>query len=337
MTRSRKYLSAVAVAAGVLIAASVSGPAASQDGEGTIGEGLVMYFQMGGNPGGGATLARTNGARAAAEAFGVDLREQYSAWQPDVMINQFKEAMAGNPDCIEIMGHPGNDAFWDLAAEARERGIVLTSGNSQLSDLFNEYRQSGFGFVGMDNYRSGRLVAGATIRNAGLKEGDRVMVYGLLSQDERGKLERGALDVYEENNMTIDYIEISPEVNADPSLAVPILVAYIERTPDVKSIITSHGTVTGFLGKALKEAGKEPGEIFGAGYDIVPAAVEAVQDGYVHVLFDQNLFLQGFLPVVQCVLSSTYAIPGLDIDTGIGLVTPDNIDQLIPEIEAGIR
>ena len=333
MTRSRKYLSAIAVAAGLVIGAGVAAPSQAQ----SIGEGLVMYFQMGGNPGGGATLARTNGARAAAEAFGVDLREQYSAWQPDVMINQFKEAMAGNPDCIEMMGHPGNDAFWDLAAEARERGIVLTSGNSQLSDLFNEYRQSGFGFVGMDNYRSGRLVAGATIKNAGLKEGDRVMVYGLLSQDERGKLERGALDVYEENNMTIDYIEISPEVNADPSLAVPILVAYIERTPDVKSIITSHGTVTGFLGKALKEAGKEPGEIFGAGYDIVPAAVEAVQEGYVHVLFDQNLFLQGFLPVVQCVLSSTYAIPGLDIDTGIGLVTPDNIEQLIPEIEAGIR
>ncbi len=333
MIGTRKYLSAVAVAAGLVIAAGAAAPSQAQ----SIGEGLVMYFQMGGNPGGGATLARTNGARAAAEAFGVDLREQYSAWQPDKMIDQFKEAMAGNPDCIEIMGHPGNDAFWDLAAEARERGIVLTSGNSQLSDLFNEYRQSGFGFVGMDNYRSGRLVAGATIKNAGLKEGDRVMVYGLLSQDERGKLERGALDVYEENNMTIDYIEISPEVNADPSLAVPILVAYVERNPDVKAIITSHGTVTGFLGKALQEAGKEPGEVFGAGYDIVPAAVEAVQEGYVHVLFDQNLFLQGFLPVVQCVLSSTYAIPGLDVDTGIGLVTPDNIEQLIPEIEAGIR
>ena len=333
MTGSRKYLGAVAVAACALFAAG----AATQSQAAAIGEGLVMYFQMGGNPGGGATLARTNGARAAAEAFGVDLREQYSSWQPDKMIDQFKEALAAGPDCVEIMGHPGNDAFWDLAAEARERGIVLTSGNSQLSELFNEYRQSGFGFVGMDNYRSGRLVAGATIKNAGLKEGDRVMVYGLLSQDERGKLERGALDVYEENNMTIDYIEISPEVNGDPSLAVPILVAYIERNPDVKAIITSHGTVTGFLGKALKEAGKEPGEVFGAGYDIVPAAVEAVQDGYVQVLFDQNLFLQGFLPVVQCVLSSTYAIPGLDVDTGIGLVTPGNIDQLIPEIEAGIR
>ena len=137
--------------------------------------------------------------------------------------------------------------------------------------------------------------------------------------------------------MTIDYIEISPEVNADPSLAVPVLVAYINRNPDVKAIITSHGTVTGFLGKALKEAGKQPGDVFGAGYDIVPATVEALQEGYVQLAFDQNLYLQGFMPVVQCVLSSTYAIPGLDIDTGIGLVTPANVDKILPEIEAGIR
>ena len=60
MTRSRKYLGAVAVAACALFAAG----AATQSQAAAIGEGLVMYFQMGGNPGGGATLARTNGARA---------------------------------------------------------------------------------------------------------------------------------------------------------------------------------------------------------------------------------------------------------------------------------
>ena len=75
MTRSRKYLSAVAVAAGCVIASRYL-RAGGESGRQSIGEGLVMYFQMGGNPGGGATLARTNGARAAAEAFGVDLREQ---------------------------------------------------------------------------------------------------------------------------------------------------------------------------------------------------------------------------------------------------------------------
>jgi len=74
-----------------------------------IGEGLVMYMQMGGNPGDGATLARQTGAAQAAAAFGVDLKEQFSAWAGETMLNQFREAMAASPDCIEIMGHPGAD------------------------------------------------------------------------------------------------------------------------------------------------------------------------------------------------------------------------------------
>ena len=83
-----------------------------------LGQGLVMYFQMGGQPGDGATLPRQNGAKAAAEAFGVDLKEQFSAWAGETMLNQFREAMAASPDCIEIMGHPGADAWAPLVKEA---------------------------------------------------------------------------------------------------------------------------------------------------------------------------------------------------------------------------
>ena len=86
-------------------------PASAAD---PIGKGLVMYMQMGGNPGDGATLARQTGASQAAEAFGVQLKAQFSAWAPETMINQFKEAMAAKPSCIEIMGHPGGVAFHDL-------------------------------------------------------------------------------------------------------------------------------------------------------------------------------------------------------------------------------
>ena len=88
-------------AAGLAVAAS----AASADEP--IGKGLVMYMQMGGNPGDGATLARQTGAAQAAAALGVELKSQFSAWAPETMINQFKEAMAAKPNCIEIMGHPG--------------------------------------------------------------------------------------------------------------------------------------------------------------------------------------------------------------------------------------
>src|SRR5690606_40735949 len=110
-----------------------------------IGAGLTMYMQMGGNPGDGATLARQTGAAEAAAAFGVDLKEQFSAWAPETMINQFKEAVAAKPDCIEIMGHPGGTAFHDLVKGAVDQGIVVTVGNSPMTDL-----QAEFGTKGID-------------------------------------------------------------------------------------------------------------------------------------------------------------------------------------------
>ena len=83
-----------------------------------IGKGLVMYMQMGGNAGDGTTLARQTGAKEASEALGVELKPQFSAWAPETMVAQFKEAFAARPNCIEIMGHPGSTAFHDLVKQA---------------------------------------------------------------------------------------------------------------------------------------------------------------------------------------------------------------------------
>ena len=97
---------------GILLAsvalAALATPALADD---PIGKGLVMYMQMGGQSGDGATLARETGAKQAAAALGVELKAQYSAWDPNTMISQFKDAVAAKPSCIEIMGHPGGAAF----------------------------------------------------------------------------------------------------------------------------------------------------------------------------------------------------------------------------------
>jgi ABC-type sugar transport system substrate-binding protein len=122
MTRSA--LKTVLAATTILAGAAGISPATAQDA--APGEGLVMYMQMGGNPGDGATLARQTGAAEAARALGVQLNEQFSAWAPETMINHFKEAVAAQPDCIEIMGHPGSAAFRDLVAQAVDQGIVVT-------------------------------------------------------------------------------------------------------------------------------------------------------------------------------------------------------------------
>lgn len=302
-----------------------------------LGAGITMYFQMGGNPGDGSTLPRTNGARAAAAAFGVTLKEQYSGWQPETMLNQFREALAASPGCVEIMGHPGNEAFARLVADAEKRKIVITSGNSPLTKLKDQYTAAGFGYAGVDLYEGGKLTALKMIEYGKLKKGDRALEYGLRAQAERGKSDQGLYDTLKAAGLQVDYIEISPEVDHDSSLAVPILTAYIQKHPDLKAIGTQHGNVTAFIGKALKDAGKKPGEITVGGIDLSPATIDGLKKGYISVTLDQQLYLQGFLPVMQCVLSKKYGFAGLAVNTGAGVVTPKSIGALVPLIDKGIR
>ncbi|HEV7253034.1 MAG TPA: substrate-binding domain-containing protein [Mesorhizobium sp.] len=301
------------------------------------GEGLVMYMQMGGNPGDGATLARQTGAKQAAEALGVQLNEQFSAWAPETMINQFKEAAAAQPACIGIMGHPGSAAFRDIVKQAVDQGIVVTVGNSPMTDLQGEFGPNGTGYAGVDLYEGGKLTAEQMIQKGGLKAGDEAMVYGVFSQAERGQSEKGLADTLEAAGLTVDRLEITQEVNSDTSLGVPVLVSYIQSHPELKAIGTQHGGVTGIMGEVLQKAGKQPGDIVVGGIDLAPATIDGLKSGYVSVTLDQLLYLQGFMPVVQCVMSAKYKMPGLSLNTGAGVVTPDTIDELVELIDQGIR
>jgi len=301
-----------------------------------IGKGLVMYMQMGGNPGDGATLARQTGAKEAAEALGVTLKSQFSAWAPETMINQFKEAVAARPNCIEIMGHPGSTAFHDLVKQAVEEGIVVTSGNSPLTELQNEFGPKGFGYAGVDLYQGGALTAKAMLAE-GLKAGDEAMVYGVFSQAERGQSEKGLADTLEKAGLKVDRLEITQEVNSDTSLGVPVLVAYIQAHPHLRAIGTQHGGVTGIMDEVLQKAGKKPGDIIVGGIDLAPSTITGLKSGAVSATLDQLLYMQGFFPVVQCVMSAKYKMPGLSLNTGAGVVTPKTIGGLTKLIDAGIR
>jgi simple sugar transport system substrate-binding protein len=302
-----------------------------------LGEGMTIYIQCGGAQGDAATLARTNGARDAARHFGAKLYEQYSKWQQDVMIKQMKEAMAANPTGIAIMGHPGEGAFSRLVEEANSRGIVVTSGNTPLPGLQAKYSGDGFGYAGVILYDGGALTAQNMISRGGLKSGDKVMVYGLLSQGSRGESTRGMIDTLKKAGMNVIYQEISAEVNADASLAAPVITAFLAKNPDLKAIGTQHGGITSVLARILKRLGKKPGEIVIGGIDLSPPTITGLKTRYITATLDQQLYLQGFLPVMQIVLSKKYGFAGLNINTGAGVVTPDTISDLEPLIEAGIR
>ncbi len=297
---------------------------------------ILIYMQMGGTEGDPSTLARTNGAKAAAEALGIKLIEQYSGWQPEKMIAQFKEAMAASPDGIVIMGHPGEGAFEALVEEAVKAGIIVTSGNNPLPNLEAKYQQQGFGYAGAELYAGGYLT-GTIMAQQGLEAGDKALVYGLFHEEGRSKSPMGIYDALTKAGLKVEKLDISSEVNSEVSLAIPILTAYLERNPDVKAIGTQHGNVTSQMMKVLQSVEKKPGEVIVGGIDLSPATIEGIEKGYVSASFDQVLYLQGYMPVLQVWLTKMYKIPGLHINTGVGVVTPQNIEELKPLIEKGIR
>ena len=100
MRVSKLLLIGVAAAA----VTAIAGPASAAD---PIGKGLVMYMQMGGNPGDGATLARQTGASQAAEAFGVQLKAQFSAWAPETMISAVQGGDGRQTELHRDHGPPG--------------------------------------------------------------------------------------------------------------------------------------------------------------------------------------------------------------------------------------
>jgi simple sugar transport system permease protein len=46
------------------------------------------------------------------------------------------------------------------------------------------------------------------------------------------------------------------------------------------------------------------GEVIVGGIDLAPATIDGLEGGWISVTLDQQLYLQGFLPVVQCVVSA---------------------------------
>ncbi len=300
-------------------------------------EGVDIVFFPGGPPGGPFGTIVYNGALAAAEDLGANVEYVWSDWDPEKMVRQFQEAAATSPDGIAVMGHPGDDAFETVIDDARADGIIVTSQNTTLDRLEERYKGDGFGYVGQELYASGYSLGMEAFRRSGLQEGDRAMVWGLVSQPTRGLRTQGVLDALEEVGMVVDYIEIDSTTNADAAAGTPTFTGYVSSNPDVKMIVTDHGALTATFETYLKAAGMGESDIYAAGFDLSSATLEAIRGDWTDLVLDQQPFLQGYLPIVQICMTKQYGFSGLHIDTGSGFAHKDNVEQLAPLVEAQIR
>jgi simple sugar transport system substrate-binding protein len=296
-----------------------------------------IVFFPGGPQGGVFAVNVYNGAVQAAADLGCKVNYEWSNWDPQQMIQQFREAMATKPDGIAIMGHPGDLAFDALIDQAEKQGIIVTSQNTTLDKAEAKYAPKGFGYVGAELYAAGHSLGVQAVKTFNLKSGDRAMVWGLLEQPARGMRTKGAIDALKEAGLTVDYLPIDAQTNADPVAGVPTFAGYVSSHPDVKLVVTDHGGLTATAQKYLEAAGKKPGQIDIAGFDLSPATIAAIKGGWTGLVIDQQEWLQGYLPILQICLTKVYGYSGLHINTGAGFVDKSNVDIVAPLAEKNIR
>ncbi|CAD0186963.1 ABC-type sugar transport system, periplasmic component [Ruegeria sp. THAF57] len=300
-------------------------------------EGLNFVFFPGGPEGGTFASVVYNGAVMASEHTGCDVEYVWSDWNSEKMVRQFSEAVARRPDGIAVMGHPGESALSPLIEQAREAGILVTTQNVDLPNIEAKYTADGFGYVGSKNYSSGQNLASGMIRECGVGAGDKVLVWGLLSMEQRGLRTRGSIEVLEEAGVDVDYLEINPDISKDASQGIPVFAAYAAANPDLKGVVVDHGALTALVPTYMKAAGKDAGSICMAGFDLSAATAQGIEDGYITMVLDQQPFLQGYLPIVQMFLSKKFGFAGMNIDTGAAMITKTNVGPVSELAAAAIR
>lgn len=305
--------------------------------EARTGAGMHIWFDTGGPVGGTYNTVVYNGAKAAAHDIGARITFVYSDWSPEKMIENFKQALAEKPTGIVVMGHPGDAAYTPFIEEARKSGILVTAVDTPLPNNQGKFQSQGFGYVGPDAYNQGVSMAKECLQRFGLKKGDRAFVWGLKRLPTRGLRATAILDVFAKEGIVVDYFEISPEVDKDPSLGTPIVTGYLSAHPDCKLMVIDHGAITAQMENYLRAAAVQPDAIDVAGFSLSPATANAIKKGYVDLIGDAQPFLLGYFSVLQIALTQKYGFSGLNVDTGGGFIGADNLGIIEPLAQQGLR
>ena len=314
-------------------AAAPAQPAAPAAATGKWCSGTKIVFFPGGTPGGGFETVVYNGALQAAADTGADVQYVWSDWDPAKMTSQFTQAAATKPDGIAIMGHPGDTAFDSLIDQAESQGIIVTSSNTQLPLAQAKYASNGFGYVGAVLYQAGFALGEEAVKRSGAKAGDKAFLWGLLAQAGRGERTKGVKDALEKAGMTVIYQEIDDATNKSAAAGVPVFTGIFSANPDIKLMVTDHGNLTGTVQTFLEAAGKKPGEVFAAGFDMSGNAVTAIKGGWLQLVIDQQQWLQGYFGVLQICLTKNYGFAGLLLGAfmtiqGLFKMSPGRINYL---------
>jgi ribose transport system substrate-binding protein len=272
-------------------------------------------------------LTMKSGADAAGQELGATIDWKGPASETDIagQINIVEDAINRQVDGIVIAPSHG-DSLVPIVERAQREGIPVSIFDSGIST------EKYLSYVATDNRAGGALAAdrmGERLNGKG-----KVAILGVkkgsVSTDER---EQGFADRLKEKFPEIQVVQwLYGDANASKSLstAEDILTTH----PDLNGLFASNESSTVGAVRAIRQ--RDLGaKVVLIGFDATPDLVSNVRDSSIDSLVIQNPFKMGYEGVRTILDKLAGREPARHIDTGVSLLTRENVDT--PEIQQLIK
>jgi simple sugar transport system substrate-binding protein len=330
------FLSIFLSAIGILIIYLVGCPAPNNKSY----QGIRIVFFAGGFKDDPFTSLLYSGVRQAEKDFGCKVEFLYANWDIRKITDDFKDAIEKKPDGICILGHPGERILSPLVDEAISKGIIVTSLNISLPAVEEKYVDRGFGFVGQNAYNAGYNLAKMCVKRLSLKKSDKILVWGQLgSGTDRKYRTMGIIDYLKKNNYKFNYLDIvkAPDPKSIGIVAFESFLNYYKTNHDLNMLFIDAGIIPPLVPEFFKKYGIPPGKIRVAGFDLSEGSLRGIKEGYINIVNDQQIFLQGYFPVLQICLAKKYGFTGLHINTDSSFIDESNVNFFETFVKQKIR
>ena len=186
-------------------------------------------------------------------------------------------------------------------------------------------------FVATDNYKGGQL-AGDEMGKLLNGKGNVILLRYAVGSASTEAREAGFLDVLKSKYPEIKLISSDQHAGATRELAYQMSQNLLNRFGrEVNGVFCPNEPPTIAMTKALRDLGLAGGKVKMVGFDAGSQSVQDMKNGDVQALVVQNPLLMGYLGVMTAVKHLRGEKVEKRIDTGVSLVTPENMND--PQIK----
>ena len=252
-------------------------------------------------------------------------------------VANMQAAIARQPDAI-ITSIVDNGAFDGVIEEARKGGIIVIGSN--VDDLEGGEGNARQAFIGQGFIPAGYSL-GKAMSDHFPSDGPINVIVGVNAPGQNWSEQRAAgvisfLEEFKEANpdRAVEWEKV--DAGNDMAVVGERIGAMLNANPDTTAYFDTglwHVAVARFL----NDQGRGPGEVLLGGFDLVPEVLQQMEAGYIQVQIDQQPYLQGYIPVIQANLMKSLKLSAWNVDTGQGVVRPDDVGDIMSLSADGYR